>query len=134
MVRKLQNMPYAQAQVIITSDDTTALQSYNTIAAIIDSCGWLTVNGLYSATTRKHISAFMREYGRGYSYYDAKDAYEHEYSLNLYTGEKMLIAIPIENEDEDWQRLEETGENPVFLFVFFGRIPSENTVDFLLIV
>jgi hypothetical protein len=102
MVRKLQNMPYAQAQVIITSDDTTALQSYNTIAAIIDSCGWLTVNGLYSATTRKHISAFMREYGRGYSYYDAKDAYEHEYSLNLYTGEKMLIAIPIEDEDEDW--------------------------------
>lgn len=58
--KTLSRMPYAQAKVII-EDGEIYLKSYNTIVAcIID--GYLTVNGLYSMTTRRHISAFAKEY------------------------------------------------------------------------
>lgn len=86
-IRTLEKMPYANAKVYVGEEGNIALQSYNTVVAVIDPEGWLTVNGTYSATTRKHISAFMHEYGKGYNYYDAKSAYLNSYELNLNTGE-----------------------------------------------
>ena len=62
MEKKLAKMPYAQAKVIIMDNGAIVLRSYYTDVALIQSDGWLSINGLYSATTRKHIGAFMREY------------------------------------------------------------------------
>lgn len=71
---KLTAMPTAQARITI-SDTHITLISYETPTVIIDrAASTLTVTGLYSATTRKHISAFMREYLRGIAdYYTAKE-------------------------------------------------------------
>lgn len=80
-------MPYAQAHVEIDTDSNVNLFSYVTLVASITNDGWLTVYGLYSATTRKHISAFVREYTDKLAYSDAKAAYEGNYRINIHTGE-----------------------------------------------
>ena len=89
MERSLRIMPYAQAKVRNYGDidrDLIVLQSYKTDVIYIDN-GWLSCTGLYSMTTRKHISAFMREYGNGFTFHDVKKAYEGNYELNITTGE-----------------------------------------------
>lgn len=68
--RPLKNMPYAQATVIISGKSDITLRSYATDVIII-SGGWMTCTGTYSQTTRKHISAFMKEFGFG-DYFLAK--------------------------------------------------------------
>lgn len=63
--KKLSKIPYGQARVLVFDDDPEimyALKSYNTIVAVITNYNDLKVFDLYSATTRKHISAFVREY------------------------------------------------------------------------
>ena len=61
---KLKAMPYAQAH-IIRRTNAIVLVSYTTeVAAIVG--GQRIVNGLYSATTRKHISAVCRQFGTDY--------------------------------------------------------------------
>lgn len=87
--RPLSKMPYAQASVA-QYPRKVALISYATKVAEIkyDANGaWLRVYGLYSATTRRHISAFMREYGIGNDYYTARMCSETGYWYNLETGE-----------------------------------------------
>lgn len=86
MIKKLSSMPYAQAQVIKYDDGTVVLQSYSTYVATLSNDKWLTVHGLYSMTTRRHISAFMREYCN-LSYHHAKSCYMSNYQLNVDTGE-----------------------------------------------
>ena len=89
MERVLRSMPYAQAKVRNYADidkDLIVLQSYQTDVIIIEN-GWLTCTGLYSMTTRKHISAFMREYGNGFTFQNVKDCYEKHLTLNITTGE-----------------------------------------------
>lgn len=87
-IKKLSAMPYAQAHIEIDNDNNVHLFSYYTLVATITPDGWLTVNGLYSMTTRKHISAFMKEYGGGVlDYQSAKSAYEGGYRINTHTGE-----------------------------------------------
>ena len=89
MERVLRSMPYAQAKVRNYADidrDLIILQSYQTDVIIIEN-GWLTCTGLYSMTTRKHISAFMREYGNGFTFHDVKRCYERHERLNITTGE-----------------------------------------------
>ena len=88
MIRKLARIPYGSARVEIGNSAIT-LWSYDTPVAVIDG-DWLHVNGLYSATTRKHISAFMAEYGRGRTYADAKACVEKGHDLNLVTGAKRI--------------------------------------------
>lgn len=61
-----------------------ALYSYTTRVAEVQN-GWLRVKGLYSMTTRKHISWFMRELGLDYQ--TAKHLYEDDKEMNIYTGE-----------------------------------------------
>lgn len=90
MEKKLSNMPYAQAKVVVMSDGTIALRSYYTYVAFISGDGWLSINGLYSATTRKHIGAFMKEYVNA-SYQLAKQLYNENMKYNIYTGEVAPI-------------------------------------------
>lgn len=91
IIKKLSAMPYAQAHVEIDPEGTIYLFSYNTcVAAIIGE--WLEVYGLYSATTRRHIGAFMKEYivwpnGERGSYQTAKMLYEKGWRLCHTTGE-----------------------------------------------
>ena len=88
-IKKLAKMPYAQAHIEIDSENNISLWSYRTLVATINNEGWLTVYGLYSNTTRRHISAFMAEY-TDFDYYMAKKAYEGGYTINLETGEIIL--------------------------------------------
>ena len=74
------------ARVYIYADSTVILVSYSTPVITIDPEGWLTCNGLYSATTIKHISKFMRAYTNG-DYYDAKTCALDHKQYNIYTGE-----------------------------------------------
>lgn len=92
MIKKLTAMPYAQAHIEIDEDGNTALFSYVTRVATLTAEGWLTVYGLYSVTTRKHISAFCKEYCGVLTYQNAKAAYEGNYSINVYTGEIEELA------------------------------------------
>lgn len=90
MEKKLNKMPYAQAKVLVMDNGNIILRSYYTDVAMIRSDGWLTINGLYSATTRKHISAFVQEYAN-ISYQLAKDLYAKKMAYNIYTGEVIEI-------------------------------------------
>lgn len=61
--RKLNTIPHGQVKVRAYDCGTVELISYaTTVARLEQNDGWLEVYGLYSATTRKHLSAFMREY------------------------------------------------------------------------
>ena len=91
-IRKLHNMPYAQAQIreYRKSDGCNRnydiLQSYQTDVLMIDydNCT-VTCYTLYSKTTRLHISSFMRE--KGLDYYIAKRCYCDNVEYNFVTGE-----------------------------------------------
>lgn len=90
MEKKLNAMPYAQAKVLIMSNGFIILRSYETDVACIQPDGWLFINGLYSATTRKHIGAFVKEYAN-ISYQLAKDLYTKKMIYNIFTGEVQNI-------------------------------------------
>ena len=68
-----------------TFDHHRYLVSYSTIIMGVSRDGWRYINGLYSATTRKHIGWFMRE--RGFTYQLAKQLYKDNKEFNVYTGE-----------------------------------------------
>lgn len=84
----LKSMPYAQA-TIISTENTLILRSYQTDVIII-SDGWMTCTGTYSQTTRKHISAFMKQFNFG-DYFLAKKLYTDNLKMNIYTGEILPI-------------------------------------------
>ena len=85
--KKLTKMPYAQAKVLVDGFGNLILVSYRTQVATVVA-GRLHIFGLYSATTRKHISAFVSEYC-GIDYQQAKWLYEHNLDLDLNTGELL---------------------------------------------
>ena len=84
IMKKLSAHPYAQCE-IITTPNSVACKSYNTIVATITN-GWLVINGLYSQTTRRHIGAFVKEYAN-LTYATAKRLYEDSFKYNIHTGE-----------------------------------------------
>ena len=84
--KKLSAMPYAQAEIHTHDDGTIVLISYTTPVAFIDPDGTLYIRGLYSATTRKHIGKFVREYAN-IDYQTAKRIYEYGQGYNIHTGE-----------------------------------------------
>lgn len=95
-VRKLKYMPYASAHIREFVDidgfpEERWLVSYTTVVLKLSKDGWLQCTGTYSATTRKHIGAFMKEFGNGFDYHDAKMCYEDDVELNIYTGEIRRI-------------------------------------------
>ena len=78
-------MPYAQAEVKLYDDGSIALISYVTnVASIVN--GWVTVHGLYSMTTRKHLGAFAKEYCRT-TYHTLKKCYNENLQYNIDTKE-----------------------------------------------
>ena len=86
---KFADHPYAQARIeefdYPCDGIMKCLISYTTVVITIDDEGWLHVNGLYSATTIKHIGWFMRELG--FTYQLAKQLYNDHKEMNIYTGE-----------------------------------------------
>ena len=86
-IRKLTKMPYANAHIEIDENGNIYLYSYVTLVAELTNEGWLTIFGLYSMTTRRHIYAFCKEYCGAVDYYYAKSAYEAGCSVNIETGE-----------------------------------------------
>lgn len=86
-IKKLTKMPYANAHIEIDENGNVYLYSYVTLVAELANDGWLTIFGLYSMTTRKHISAFCKEYCGAVNYQYAKKAYEAGCSVNVETGE-----------------------------------------------
>lgn len=85
-IKKLKELPYGQAFVEYIDNNNIYLWSYTTLVAQIEN-GWLTINGLYSATTRRHIGCFMREYVKGGNYQLAKQFYYDNMAYNINTGE-----------------------------------------------
>jgi len=89
MVKTLRKMPYAQAKVRDYADigrDTRVLQSYATDVIIVED-GWMECTGLYSMTTRKHISAFLWEYYPHISFNMVKAIAGTGDKLDVLTGE-----------------------------------------------
>lgn len=80
---------YAKTHVINYEDGTVVLMSYTTPVIKIDRDGWLSVKGLYSMTTIKHIGWFMRE--RGMTYQLAKALYKDGLQMNVYTREVKAV-------------------------------------------
>lgn len=88
---KLASHPYAQAQVRFYADGSMTLISYSTPVVHVTSDGFVAVDGLYSATTRKHIGYFAKEYLAPLGYHDLKAACENGYIINYKTRE--IIGI-----------------------------------------
>jgi hypothetical protein len=87
MIKKLKTMPYAQAHIEI-HDDTYYLFSYVTLVATVryeDGEKWIKCYGLYSSTTRKHISAFAKEHDLQFT--DFKEIAGCPFEMNMMTGE-----------------------------------------------
>lgn len=89
--KRLKYMPSAQAGVIIDIHNAVHLISYTTPVINIDPMGWLTCNGLYSNTTRRHISAFIKEYAPNISFTDVKNCAKDKLTINIYTGEVVQL-------------------------------------------
>ena len=91
---KLKNHPYARCSVSVLNDGSVFFKSYNTNVIDIDKDGWLHVSGLYSATTRKQIGYFLKEYVPQLNYYDIKRLYYSDLMMNIHTGEvKKVLYI-----------------------------------------
>ena len=84
---KLKNHPYANCSVRVLNDGSVVFTSYKTDVIYIDKDGWLCVTGLYSATTRKQIGYFLKEYVPQLNYYDIKSLYWADRMLNIHTDE-----------------------------------------------
>lgn len=99
VTKRLEKMPYAQAGVI-EREDAIILVSYSTVAACIEN-DWLSVSCLCSATTRKHVSAFLKEYAPSIGYYTAKNLYLNDLKMNVNTGEVKPLFEKQEQEEQE---------------------------------
>ena len=90
--KRLQYCPNGSCGVV-SSPEGFYLISYTTPVCFIDNDGFLSCTGTYSATTRKHIGAFLKEYAPMLDYYDAKKAYENGFKININTGEIVFLNI-----------------------------------------
>ena len=87
-IASLAYMPYAQACVVTFMNGDRKLVSYETDVAGLTADGWLTIEGLYSMTTRKHIRAFVREFVPYEMDFSTIRCLANEHiALNINTGE-----------------------------------------------
>lgn len=87
---KLKLMPYAKAHVNVYPEaQTCCLVSYRTRVIELTNSGWLYVEGIYSRTTGRHITAFLNEYAPHLKnpYQLAKQLAHDHVAFNIYTGE-----------------------------------------------
>ena len=87
MIKKLTDHAYSQCNVYIDAMGGIHFISYKTEVITISPAGWLTCYGLHSATTRKQIGWFMREYCAPLTYYTAKHCYCDNVQINIHTWE-----------------------------------------------
>lgn len=86
-IRKLKDHPYAQC-CVIDDGEQIILRSYDTDVIIFNSfTGVLICTGLYSMTTRRHISNFLKEYLPTVNYQTVKKIAGNVLEYNVYTGE-----------------------------------------------
>lgn len=85
MIKVLAAMPTAQAKVHINGQNVK-LVSYKTVVAELNDDVFV-IYGLHSMTTRRHISAFLKEYCKGLTFQTAKILYEQRLSIDVTTGE-----------------------------------------------
>ena len=86
-MEKLKSMPYAQAHIERGFNRVTLVSYVTTVAEIVG--GVLVVYGLHSMTTRRHISAFARQFGMDYSI--AKKCYTDGMAFDMLT--RGLIPV-----------------------------------------
>ena len=86
ITKKLDYIPYGQAQIEREDNGEIRLRSYATVVVTVSPEGWVKVHGLYSQTTRKHIGAFFREMF-GLAYQTARRLYDDDMEYNHLTGE-----------------------------------------------
>ena len=91
MIKKLTDHPYSQCYVSTDPKVCIHFYSYRTLVITIDVDGWLTCHGLYSATTRKQIGWFMREYCHPLTFYTAKHCYLDDMLININTWELRKV-------------------------------------------
>ena len=82
--RRLPGMEYAQAG-IIHEPGAELLVSYETVVAEKRADGWIHIYGLFSASTRKHLSKWGKLHNIPYNF--IKDLYEKGLEYNIETGE-----------------------------------------------
>ena len=88
MERTLRKMPYAQAKIRDYCDigkDMRVLQSYATDVIVVEN-GYMKCTGLYSMTTRKHISAFLWECYPGISFNKVKEIAGTDMKIDVMDG------------------------------------------------
>ena len=85
--RRLAYMPNAQAGIDIYSNGEKVLISYHTEVLSLTPDNYLTCYGLFSMTTRRHISAFLKEFCPQITFQTVKYCYDNNYSINIKTGE-----------------------------------------------
>ena len=91
-IRKLAEMPYAQAHVEIDTTGDIYFFSYVTLVCVLTADKKFRCTGTYSKTTKKQINAFGKEYvtwpnGDHLTWRDAEACYLGNYWLNIETGE-----------------------------------------------
>ena len=75
-VKNLKYIPYGNAKVYEYENEITLISYTTRIITYKKDTQTFYCGGLYSATTRKHISAFMREYFYPLDYYNIKRVFE----------------------------------------------------------
>lgn len=82
IIKKLRDHASAQCCVRLYENGDICLQSYRTDIIYYDhEQQVLYCTGIYSQTTRKHISWFLREYFPSISYQTMRDAYYYNYKV-----------------------------------------------------
>ena len=85
---RLKSHPYAQCIVKEINNYKLILQSYSTDVIIFNKrTGILTCTGLYSMTTRTHITWFLKEYFPSLEFKTIKTIAINNLKYNVYTGE-----------------------------------------------
>ena len=72
------------------------LKSYRTIVAgfVLDhDYTYAFITGIYSATTRKHLSKFMSEFAPSIGYYGMKNIYQQYYGYKVITDNSVYLSI-----------------------------------------
>ena len=97
--KRLAYCPHGSCGACFAPDGSILLISYTTKVIEIFPEGWTICTGTYSATTRKHIGAFLKEYAPGINYYNMKTIAGKDIAFNIYTGEikpiKEIFGIAI---------------------------------------
>ena len=91
-ISRLAYCPYGKTNAVKYTDGTIKLTSYETDVAFLTPDGWLTIKGLYSTTTRRHIMAFLKEYAPTVAYFDTvKSLVTNGYKIDINTGEILPV-------------------------------------------